>query len=83
MKQSAMLDLAPGHKLGLATANPILLAGGVIGSGEALPPGLNTTQLGGVVVGPIQRHAWSEPPRPDWPRRQVFSCWITGRKIVG
>lgn len=48
-----MIDLAPNHKLSFSVANPILLAGGMIGYGEALHPALAPTQLGGVVVGPI------------------------------
>ena len=48
-----MRDLAPNHKLGLSVANPILLAGGTIGYGEAVPKGLDTALLGAVVVGPI------------------------------
>ena len=48
-----MIDLAPNHKLSFSVANPILLAGGMIGYGEALHPGLLTSQLGGVVIGPI------------------------------
>ncbi|MFN8493454.1 MAG: hypothetical protein U0350_37995 [Caldilineaceae bacterium] len=48
-----MIDLAPNHKHGFQVANPILLAGGMIGYGEALHPQLGVDQLGGVVVGPI------------------------------
>lgn len=48
-----MIDLAPNHKLGLLVANPILLAGGMIGYGEAVHRGLAPEQLGGVVIGPL------------------------------
>lgn len=60
-----MIDLAPNHKLGLLVANPILLAGGSIGYGEALHPALTTAQLGAVVVGPLlmHSHAGAAPPR--------------------
>lgn len=60
-----MLELAPHHKYGLPVANPIMLAGGTIGYGEALMPGLETARLGAVVVGPFLRHsrAGTEPPR--------------------
>lgn len=60
-----MIDLAPNHKLGLLVANPILLAGGSIGYGEALHPALTTAQLGAVVVGPLlmQSRAGAAPPR--------------------
>ncbi len=60
-----MIDLAPGHKLGLLTSSPVLLAAGMIGSGEAVAPGLDPSRLGGVVIGPLQRHpsAGAAPPR--------------------
>ncbi len=48
-----MIDLAPNHKLGLQIANPVLLAGGSIGYGEAVYKGLDLARLGAVVVGPI------------------------------
>jgi dihydroorotate dehydrogenase (NAD+) catalytic subunit len=48
-----MIELAPGHKQGLPTANPLWIAGGMIGYGEATPRGLNLAALGGVVAGPI------------------------------
>jgi dihydroorotate dehydrogenase (NAD+) catalytic subunit len=48
-----MIDLAPHHKSGLPVANPILLAAGTIGYGEARHSGSATEALGGVVVGPI------------------------------
>jgi dihydroorotate dehydrogenase (NAD+) catalytic subunit len=48
-----MIDLAPNHKLGLTVANPILLAGGSIGYGEAIHKGLDIAHLGAVVIGPI------------------------------
>ncbi len=48
-----MIELAPGHKQGFPVENPVLIAGGMIGYGEALPRGLRVDALGGVVVGPI------------------------------
>lgn len=48
-----MIDLAPNHKLGLTVTNPILLAAGTIGYGEAVPKGLDLAHLGAVVVGPV------------------------------
>jgi len=59
------IDLAPNHKWGLTATNPIWLAGGAIGYGEALLRELDTSALGGVVVGPIMRHsrAGPDPPR--------------------
>jgi dihydroorotate dehydrogenase (NAD+) catalytic subunit len=55
----AAINLAPHHKWGLLVDNPVLLAGGTIGYGEALHRGVNTEQLGGVVIGPIMRHSRS------------------------
>ncbi len=59
------IDLAPGHKLGLIVPSPVLLAAGMIGTGEAIAPGLELSKLGCVVIGPIQRHprAGCAPPR--------------------
>jgi dihydroorotate dehydrogenase (NAD+) catalytic subunit len=59
-----MIDLAPGHKLGLMVTNPVLLAGGTIGYGEAIPAGLDVKQLGAVVVGPVLHHSSSGGPPP-------------------
>ncbi len=60
-----MIELAPHHKIGLPVENPVLLAGGTIGYGEACHAGLELGKLGGVVVGPVMRHstAGSTPPR--------------------
>lgn len=60
-----MINLAPNHKLGLLVKKPILLAGGTIGYGEALAPGVQTERLGGVVVGPIllNSRGGAEQPR--------------------
>lgn len=60
-----MIDLAPGHKTGLIVKNPVLLAGGSIGYGEAMASGVDAKQLGAVVVGPLSRQSGSgiAPPR--------------------
>lgn len=62
---SALIDLAPGHKIGLVADSPVWLAGGIIGLGETVPIGVDPHTLGGVVVGPLQRHprAGAAPPR--------------------
>lgn len=59
------IDLAPNHKQGLSVAHPILLGCGAIGYGEALPKGLNTAELGAVVVGPLlsASRGGAAPPR--------------------
>lgn len=60
-----MIELAPNHKSGLPVANPILLAGGTIGYGEAVHASINLAQFGAVTVGPLMLHsrAGSAPPR--------------------
>jgi len=60
-----MIELAPAHKNGLPIANPVLLAAGSIGMGEATHNALDISALGGVVVGPLSRRsrAGSETPR--------------------
>lgn len=60
-----MIELAPGHKFGLALENQVMLAGGTIGYGEAIPAGAQLSRLGAVVVGPFMRNsrAGGEPPR--------------------
>lgn len=60
-----MIELAPGHKRGLANANPLMLAVGTVGMGDAVHPNLDLASVGAVVVGPLTRasRAGSEPPR--------------------
>lgn len=58
------IDLAPGHKLGLSVDNPVLLAGGSIGCGEATHAELDLRALGGVVVGPLTLHSRAGAPMP-------------------
>ncbi|MEZ4864584.1 MAG: hypothetical protein R3C14_24960 [Caldilineaceae bacterium] len=60
-----MIDLAPGHKIGLVVANSVLLAGGTVGYGEAIHPNLVMSTLGAVVVGPILRQGTAGAA---WPR---------------
>ena len=60
-----VIDLAPGHKLGLVVANPVLLGAGAVGYGEAVPRGLELKGLGAAVVGPLlgSSRGGKEPPR--------------------
>ena len=59
------IELAPGHKIGLPLAGPVMLAAGSIGYGEARHRELETARFGGVVVGPFTRRSrgGSQPPR--------------------
>lgn len=59
------INLAPNHKQGLVVPNPVLLAGGSVGYGEAIHRGTKTHELGGIVVGPVMHHsrAGEQPPR--------------------
>lgn len=62
--EAGVIELAPNHKTGLPVANPILLAGGVIGCGDAIAPGLRTEPLGAAVVGPVLRRPLGGPVPP-------------------
>ena len=59
------VELAPGHKIGLPLASPVMLSAGSIGYGEAGHRELETSRFGGVVVGPFTRRSrgGSQPPR--------------------
>jgi dihydroorotate dehydrogenase (NAD+) catalytic subunit len=61
---TGLVNLAPRHKLGLTLANPVMLAAGVAGYGDALLPGLELGRLGGFVTAPVTRRPW----RNDLPR---------------
>ncbi|MFN8464243.1 MAG: hypothetical protein U0X20_01770 [Caldilineaceae bacterium] len=63
-KTNSWIDLAPNHKLGLVVANPILLGAGAIGYGEAVPRGLDLTQIGAAVVGPLLSGSRGGMPPP-------------------
>ncbi len=52
-----IIELAPNHKLGLPVANPVLIAGGMLGYGEAVPSAVSPASLGAVVIGPLTLHA--------------------------
>lgn len=55
---AGLVNLAPRHKLGLLLTNPVLLAAGVIGYGDAALPGLELGRLGGYVTAPVTRRPW-------------------------
>ena len=59
-----MIELAPGHKQGLPAANPVWIAGGMVGYGEAVPRGLEMAGMGGVVVGPVMASSRAGSPLP-------------------
>ncbi|HXF60249.1 MAG TPA: hypothetical protein VNK95_01450 [Caldilineaceae bacterium] len=48
-----MIELAPGHKQGFVVKLPVVVAGGIVGYGEAAPRGLALEKAGAVVVGPL------------------------------
>ncbi|MCB0062318.1 MAG: hypothetical protein KDE19_09390 [Caldilineaceae bacterium] len=84
MRGQPVIDLAPGHKLGLIASSPVLLAGGILGLGDTLPVGVDTSRLGGVVVGPLQRHprAGAAPPRlADAPGHFVLESGLQNRGV--
>lgn len=57
---ASLVNLAPRHKVGLTLANPVLLAAGVVGYGDAVLPGLALGRLGGFVTAPVTRRPWRE-----------------------
>lgn len=62
--RSSHVELAPRHKQGLTLASPVMLAAGVVGYGDALPPGLELTRIGAYVTAPVTRRPWQgQPPR--------------------
>jgi len=63
-KGIAVIELAPGHKLGFVVANPILLAAGIIGMGEATTSEMGLAELGAVVIGPLRRGGQAGLPTP-------------------
>jgi dihydroorotate dehydrogenase (NAD+) catalytic subunit len=78
-----MIDLAPNHKLGLLVPNPILLAGGMIGCGEARHSGLATAALGAVVIGPITLNNRSGSTGPRLAELNGGFVWATGLQNRG
>ncbi len=64
-QNSTVIELAPDHKFGLPIENPVMLAGGMIGYGEAVPAGAHLDRLGAVVIGPFMRNSrpGMDPPR--------------------
>ena len=52
---TAVVELAPQHKVGLSLANPVMLAAGVAGYGDIQSPGLDLAALGGLVTAPVSR----------------------------
>lgn len=54
-----MLNLAPSHKVGLPLQHPLLLAAGTVSYGECLPPGVDLSRIGGIVVGPVTAQSQS------------------------
>lgn len=62
---TALIELAPGHKQGLPVENPVWIAGGMVGYGEAVARSTALAGLGGVVVGPLLA---SSRAGAEWPR---------------
>lgn len=51
-----LIELAPNHKLGLPVANPVLIAGGMLGYGDTVSSMVSPASLGAVVIGPLMLH---------------------------
>ncbi len=65
MRKEAVVDLAPGHKVGLTLANPVMPAAGCFGFGKEYDQLVEVEALGAVVVGPVTAgpRRGAEPPR--------------------
>lgn len=62
MSVNLSVELAPGHKVGLALPTPILLGSGAAGFGAA-PEGVDASAVGAVVTLPLAARASGAPPR--------------------
>jgi len=65
MRKEAAVDLAPGHKVGLTLANPVMPAAGCFGFGKEYDQLVEVEALGAVVVGPVtaRPRRGAAPPR--------------------
>lgn len=54
------VELAPRHKVGLSLQNPVLLAAGIAGYGDAVAPGIELERLGGFVTAAVSRRPWHD-----------------------
>jgi dihydroorotate dehydrogenase (NAD+) catalytic subunit len=82
----SLVELAPRHKLGLTLTNPVLLAAGVVGYGDAALPGLELGRLGGFVTAPVTRRPWRGelPQVAETPGGVLWqrSLWNPGVRVV-
>lgn len=79
-----LIELAPGHKQGLPSDNPVWIAGGMVGYGEAVTRGTDMAALGGVVIGPIMASSrgGSAPPRvAETPGGMVLETGFQNRGV--
>lgn len=60
-----MIDLAPGHKVGLTLRNPVMIAAGCYGWGTQYRQLVDLDSLGAIIVGPVTANLCrgSDPPR--------------------
>ncbi len=83
---ASLVELAPRHKLGLTLTNPVLLAAGVVGYGDAALPGLELGRLGGFVTAPVTRRPWRGelPQVAETPGGLLWqrSLWNPGVRVV-
>ncbi len=77
------VELAPGHKIGLPLASPVMLAAGSVGYGEARHRELETGPVGGAgaagwwLVRPRDA-AVAAASRRAWRRQQADLCAASG-----
>lgn len=78
------MELAPNHKSGFTVANPILLAGGVIGAGDEFPSVLRAAKVGAAVVGPVTlraRRGGSQPRLGEGTNGFVLDSGLQNRGV--
>ena len=65
MRKDTSVDLAPGHKVGLTLANPVMPAAGCFGFGKEYDQLVEVESLGAIIVGPVTAgpRRGAEPPR--------------------
>lgn len=59
-----MIDLAPGHKIGLPLANPLMTAAGCFGYGPEYARLVDVSRLGAIVTNPVTLRPRRGPPQP-------------------
>lgn len=78
-----MVELAPNHKIGLALPNPMMIAAGFCGFGDAYERLIDLTVFGGLVTGPITLRPNRGSPQPRLVETPAGFILNTGRQNPG